>query len=74
MRCRIAGKVAAMVLMLAGIDGLESSVMGQAQKPEVQAPNLNSVRSSPPDTTPYVRPVIPEDRMSTNQSQPATSL
>jgi hypothetical protein len=82
MKCRTAGRVATVMIALADIAGLRSAAMGQAQKPEAsRAPNQNSARSSPPDTTPYVRPVIPEDRIwapspahnRTNTSWPAPS-
>jgi hypothetical protein len=66
MKCRIAGQVTAMVLALTEIAGLKSPSIGQAVKPATpQSPDRDSGRSSPPDTTPYVRPVIPEDRMTT---------
>jgi hypothetical protein len=66
MKCRIAGQVAAMVLALTEIAGPQSPSIGQAAKPATpQRPDRDSGRSFPPDTTPYVRPVIPEDRMRT---------
>jgi hypothetical protein len=70
MNCRSAGHVLAMVLAVADFGGLLSSATGQGSKPETpQAPDRHSGRSSPPDTTPYVRPLIPEDRMTTPKPQ-----
>jgi hypothetical protein len=59
------GHLAAFVVVLAVTDiaGLESQVVGQTEKPNLQARDQNSARSSPPDTTPYIRPVIPQDLM-----------
>ena len=66
MNCRSAGHVLAMVLAAADIAGLLIPAMGQGPKPETpRVPDHDSGRSSPPDMTPYVRPVIPEDRMRT---------
>jgi hypothetical protein len=66
MKCRSAGHVVAMVLAVTDIAGLLTLAMGQPQKPETpQAPDHESPQSSPPDTTPYVGPVIPEDRIRT---------
>jgi hypothetical protein len=66
MNCRSAGHVVAVVLAVADFGGLLSPAMGQGSNPETpQAPDRNSGRSSPPDITPYVRPLIPEDRMTT---------
>jgi hypothetical protein len=71
MKCRSAGHVVAMVLAVTDIAGLLTLAMGQPQKPETpQAPDHESPQSSPADTTPYVRPVIPEDRIRTPRSSP----
>ena len=53
------------VLAMTTIGGLGSRAAGQPEKPDLSARDDNSARSSPPDTTPYVRPVIPEDLMKT---------
>jgi hypothetical protein len=47
------------------IAGLGSGAVGQPEKPGPSARDHNSAHSSPPDTTRYVRPVIPEDLMKT---------
>jgi hypothetical protein len=66
MNCRSAGHVLAMALAVADITGLLRPAMGQGPKPETpRAQDREPGRSSPPDLTPYVRPVIPEDRMRT---------
>jgi hypothetical protein len=71
MKCRSSGHVVAMVLAVTDIAGFLTPAMGQPQKPETpQAPDQESPQSSPPDTTPYVRPVIPADRMRTPRSSP----
>src|SRR5262245_34060695 len=41
---------------------------GEESKPA--APSRESARSFPPDTTPYVRPAIPEDRVNTPLTPP----
>jgi hypothetical protein len=64
-RCTV-GRLAVLVaLAMTDIAGLGSRAVGQTEKPNVLARDHNSVRSSPPDTTPYVRPVIPQDLMKT---------
>jgi hypothetical protein len=51
---------------LSATAGLLSPAVGQTLKSEIpQASGREPGRSSPPDTTPYVRPVIPEDCMQT---------
>ena len=62
------GHVAAMVLAAADMLGIMRPAMSQNPKP-VPAPAQE--RSAPPDTTPYVRPVIPEDTMKTPLQRPA---
>lgn len=64
MKCCSAGHVVAVALSSAA--GLLSPAMSQTPKPEIpQATGREPGRSSPPDTTPYVRPVIPEDCLRT---------
>ena len=55
------------LLMLAAtpIAASGTLVAGQPEKPNLPARDHNSVRSSPPDITPYARPAIPEDLMRT---------
>jgi hypothetical protein len=73
MKRRSAGHVLAMALAVVDITGLLSPAMGHGPKPETpRTPDHDSGRSSPPDTTPYVRPVIPEDRMK-NRVSPRSS-
>jgi hypothetical protein len=63
--------VAAMVLAAADMLGGMRAAMSQEPKPAIApAPAQESPRSSPPDTTPYVRPVIPEDTMNTPLPRP----
>jgi hypothetical protein len=56
-----------MVFAFASIAGAsDGAAMEHAQKSmPTDSRDHNSARSSPPDITPYVRPVIPEDREST---------
>jgi hypothetical protein len=66
------------VLAMTTIGGLGSRAAGQPEKPDLSARDDNSARSSPPDTTPYVRSVIPEDLMKTpvrrgDSSRPASN-
>jgi len=53
------------VLTMSDVAGLRNQAAGQAEKPDLTAHDDKSARSAPPDTTPYVRPVIPEDLMKT---------
>jgi hypothetical protein len=64
MKFLIASQIAVTVAVMTGIVGLEDSAMGEAQTSQAQqVSGAESARSSPPDTTPYVRPVIPADRL-----------
>ena len=64
-RSTVARLAAIVVLAVTNIAGLGSFAKGQAQVPDEPARDHNSARSSPPDMTPYIRPVIPEDLMKT---------
>jgi hypothetical protein len=71
MKYRLLRYAAAMMLALANVVGSIGSVaMGQAQNP-AQARDANAGRSTPPDTTSYVRPAIPEDRAATPFQRPS---
>jgi hypothetical protein len=71
MKWRSVGHVAAMVLALADMAGGMRPAMSQEPKPAIPpAPAKESTRSSPPDTTSYVRPVIPEDSIKTPLPRP----
>ena len=61
MRYSVWRLAALVVLAMTDIAGLGSFAKGQPQIPDELARDHNSTRSSPPDTTPYVRPVVPED-------------
>jgi len=61
-RCTV-GRLAALMMIVAMVTGLGSQAVGQTEKPNPLARDHNSARSSPPDTTPYVRPTIPQDVM-----------
>jgi hypothetical protein len=63
MRFRVVGHFAALVASLAPGFALSGPATGEARKPAPPHPDSQPGRSSPPDTTPYVRPVIPEDRV-----------
>jgi hypothetical protein len=64
------GRLAALVVLaVTDIAGPGSFAQGQAEKPDEPARDRNSARSSPPDMTPYIRPVIPEDLMKTPSPQ-----
>jgi hypothetical protein len=59
------------VLAAAGMVGSVQSAMGeQSTSTTTPTPAQESAKSSPPDMTHYVRPVIPEDRMPTPLSKP----
>jgi hypothetical protein len=62
MRRLLVLQVIVVILALVGAAG--GSEMSQVQKPDARQAQ-DSVRSSPPDLTPYVRPVIPGDRLET---------
>jgi hypothetical protein len=70
MKWRSVGRAA--VIMLAAAEmALAACAPAMSQEPKPpkpptpQAPAQESARSAPPDTTHYVRPLIPEDRMTT---------
>jgi hypothetical protein len=64
MKLHSPARVSVTVLGLAGMLGSIHPAMSQAQKPATApVPAQESPRSFPPDTTPYVRPVIPEDTL-----------
>jgi hypothetical protein len=67
LKYHIPGCVVAMVFAFASIAGASGrAAMEHAQKSTpTDSRDHNSARSTPPDTTPYVRPVIPADREST---------
>jgi hypothetical protein len=66
--------VPATVLGLAGMLGGMHPAMSQAAKPGTgPVPAQESPRSFPPDTTPYVRPVIPEDTLKTPLRTPGAA-
>jgi hypothetical protein len=56
------GRRAALAVLMTVTAGLGSQAVGQNETPNLPARDHNSARSSPPDTTPYVRPLIPQDR------------
>jgi hypothetical protein len=58
-------RAALMVLAMSAIIASGSLSVAQPEEPDVPARDRNSARSSPPDMTPYTRPVIPEDLMKT---------
>jgi hypothetical protein len=65
------GHIAAIVLAVADMAGGTHPEMTQAPKhPMAPAPAQESPKSSPPDTTPYARPVIPEDTKKTPLPNP----
>jgi hypothetical protein len=69
MKWRSVSDVAVMMLAVA----LAACAPAMSQEPNLpipQAPAQESSRSSPPDTTPYVRPAIPEDTMKTLLPKP----
>jgi hypothetical protein len=55
------GRRAALAVLMTVTAGLGSQAVGQNETPNLPARDHNSARSSPPDTTPYVRPLIPQD-------------
>ena len=66
MRRLLVFQVTAVILALMDAARPAGSAMSQAQRPDARQDQArDSVRSSPPDLTPYVRPVIPEDRLAT---------
>ena len=58
-------RAALAVLAMTVTAGLGSQAVGQSETPNLPARDPNSARSSPPDTTPYVRPIIPQDLVQT---------
>jgi hypothetical protein len=54
--------------VLGVIAAVSGTLPAMTQAPSPPAPE--SARSSPPDTTPYARPAIPEDRLRTPLSNP----
>jgi hypothetical protein len=60
MMLRVVGHVATLIASLVPLSG---SATGEPRKPGPPYLPDYAGRSSPPDTTPYVRPVIPEDRI-----------
>ena len=67
-------QAAAIVLAVADIGLGMSAAMSQGMKPTTsKAADPESARSFPPDTTPYVRPAIPQDRMSVPNPGPANT-
>jgi len=72
MKWRSVGRVAAKALAVVDI-ALVACVPAMGQEPKPPLPQglaQESAKSSPPDTTPYVRPVIPEDTMKTPSQTP----
>jgi hypothetical protein len=63
--------VGAMVLALMGIvAGMQPAFSQAPRAPMTAPPAQESPRSFPPDTTPYVRPAIPEDTLRTPLQSP----
>jgi hypothetical protein len=63
MNLRILSQIATVGTALLALVGLRGSATGDARSEAQHVPDQSSTRSSPPDLTHYVRPVIPEDRI-----------
>ena len=63
MKSRVLARVAVVVLAVASAAqaGPLPAIGEEPKRPAPEAPAQIPGRSSPPDTTPYVRPVIPDD-------------